>query len=101
MCLSRTAAVLLSVVLLSGCATRSVPVDRQPDASLLQPCVRPASPPANASDNDIALGYVDAVQRFLECEARYRCLIEFVTQAKGYEKCQASPSVRTSRSPSS
>jgi hypothetical protein len=77
-----------------------VPVDRQPDASLLQPCTRPAPPPPNASDNDIALGYVDAVQRFLECEARYRCLVEFVTQAKGHEECQP-PNLRsTSRSTS-
>jgi hypothetical protein len=79
---------------------RSVPVDRQPGASLLQPCTRPTPPPDNASDNDIALGYVDAVQRFLECEARYRCLVEFVTQAKGHEKCQPTNSPSTSRSTS-
>jgi hypothetical protein len=63
--------------------------------------VRPAPPPPNATDNDIALGYVDAVQRFLECDARHRCLIEFVTQAKGYEKCQPSRSAPISRSPNS
>ena len=75
---SPRAAVLLSVALLAGCATRSVPVDRQPDPSLLQACIRPVPPPINASDNDIALALVDAVQRYLECEAHYNALVKFV-----------------------
>lgn len=78
MCLSRQVAALLSIALQAGCATRSVPVDRQPDPSLLQPCTRPVPPPAKATDNDIALALVDAVQRYLECEARQRALAEFI-----------------------
>ena len=78
MCPSPRAAALLSIALLTGCATRSVPVDRQPDPSLLQPCTRPVPPPANATDNDIALALVDAVQRYLECEARQKALADFV-----------------------
>ena len=78
MCLSPKAAALLSVALLTGCATRSVPVDRQPDPSLLLACTRPVPPPANATDNDIALALVDAVQRYLECEARQKALADFV-----------------------
>ena len=82
MSLSRRAAALLSIGLLAGCATRSVPVDRQPDPSLLQPCTRPQPPPANASDNDIALALIDAVQRYLECEARQKALADFIKGGK-------------------
>jgi hypothetical protein len=82
MCLSRQVAALLSAALLAGCATRSVPVDRKPDPSLLQPCTRPVPPPAKATDNDIALALVDAVQRYLECEARQKALADFVKGGK-------------------
>jgi hypothetical protein len=39
-------------------------------------------PPANATDNDIALALVDAVQRYLECEARHKALADFVKGGK-------------------
>lgn len=65
---------------LAACACTSHPklVDRQPDASLLLSCERPAPPPANPTDNDVALGWIDAVQKYLACEARHNALVQFV-----------------------
>lgn len=67
-------------MLLIGCAAASHPklVDRQPDASLLLSCERPAPPPAKPTDNDVALGWIDAVQKFLACDARHAALVAFV-----------------------
>jgi len=59
-----------------------VPVDRQPDASLLLPCDRPAVPPEKLTDTDAALGWIDAVQKFLNCEARHAALATFVKGGK-------------------
>jgi hypothetical protein len=62
-----------------GCATSHPKlVDRQPDASLLLSCERPAPPPAKPTDNDIALVLIDAVQKYLACEARHAALAAFV-----------------------
>ena len=76
----RVPAALLSAALLSGCGTSSHPklVDRQPDASLLLPCERPMPPPDKPTDNDIAMVLVDAVQKFLDCDARHAALVTFV-----------------------
>lgn len=67
-------------MLLIGCGEASHPklVDRQPDASLLLSCERPAPPPAKPTDNDVALGWIDAVQKFLACDARHAALAAFV-----------------------
>jgi len=80
---SRLPAVLPLLLLLPACATFSpVPVDRQPDASLLLPCDRPAVPPTSPTDTDVALGWVDAVQKFLNCDARHAALSAFVKGGK-------------------
>lgn len=67
-------------MLLIGCGAVSHPklVDRQPDASLLLSCERPAAPPEKPTDNDVAMGWIDAVQKFLACEARHAALVQFV-----------------------
>lgn len=83
MSLSRRAAALLSALLLTACEHFSaVAVDRQPDASLLLPCERPAPPPDPATDNDVATGYVDAVVAYLACERRHADLARFVRGGK-------------------
>lgn len=74
----KSIAVVLCLVL-GGCATSHPKlVDRQPDASLLLSCERPAPPPAKPTDNDVAMGWIDAVQKYLECEARHAALAAFV-----------------------
>lgn len=67
-----------------GCAGLSHPklVDRQPDSSLLLSCERPLPPPAKPTDNDVALGWIDAVQKFLACDARHAALATFVRGGK-------------------
>lgn len=70
---------LLMCLVAGGCATSHPKlVDRQPDASLLLPCERPAPPPERPTDNDVALGWIDAVQKYLACEARHNALVLFV-----------------------
>lgn len=71
-------AALLLCLVAGGCASHVKLVDRQPDASLLLPCVRPIAPPANPTDNDVALGWIDAVQKYLACEATHDELVKFV-----------------------
>ena len=80
MSLLRVLVVLPLAVLPIGCAAVSHPklVDRQPDASLLLSCERPQAPPAKPTDIDVALGWIDAVQRFLDCDARHNALVLFV-----------------------
>ena len=76
-------AVLLSLLLLPACSSYSpLLVDRQPDASLLLPCDRPRAPPDSATDTDVALGYVDAIQKYLNCEAKHGALASFVKGGK-------------------
>lgn len=80
MCRLQVPAALLSAMLLTGCGVASHPklVDRQPDASLLLSCEAPMPPPAKPTDNDVALGWIDAVQKFLDCDARHDALVRFV-----------------------
>lgn len=74
---------MLLCLLASGCAASHPKlVDRQPDAPLLLPCERPVSPPANPTDNDVALGWIDAVQKYLACEATHDELVKFVKGGK-------------------
>lgn len=76
---SRLLAALLSPLLLLACSSSStVLVDRQPDASLLLPCERPARPADKPTDTDVALAWMDAVQKYLACEARHAALAAFV-----------------------
>ena len=76
----RTLAALPLAMLPIGCAALSHPklVDRQPDASLLLSCEWPSPPPTKPTDNDVALGWIDAVQKFLACDARHKALVAFV-----------------------
>lgn len=70
----------LLTLLLAGCGEPSHPklVDRQPDPSLLAPPLRPSAPPDKATYNDALLGWMDAVQRYLDLEARFNALASFV-----------------------
>lgn len=72
--------IAIALCLVAGGCSTSHPklVDRQPDASLLLSCERPAPPPERPTDNDVALGWIDAVQKYLACEARHAALVEFV-----------------------
>lgn len=74
----------LLILLLSGCAAPSHPklVDRQPDPSLLAPPLRPSLPPAKPTYNDALLGWVEAVQRYLDLEAQFNALAAFVKGGK-------------------
>jgi len=80
MFLSRRVVALLLLPPLQACSSFSapIPVDRQPDASLLLPCDRPKPPPDSPTDTDVALGYIDAVQKYLNCEAKHGALAAFV-----------------------
>ncbi len=82
MCRLRLLVGLLSASLLQACSSFSapIPVDRQPDASLLLPCSRPESPPDKPTDTDVALAWLDAVQKYLACEAKHSAL---ATSVKG------------------
>jgi hypothetical protein len=57
-----------------------VPVDRQPDASLLLPCVDPVlvDDPDNASDNEIAGERIRIAEAYLACKQRQADLATFV-----------------------
>lgn len=67
------------MMLLSACA-KSYPklVDRKPDATLLIDCVRPDQVPAWPTDTEVAKAWVDSVEKYVECEARYSALRKFV-----------------------
>ena len=79
MSLSPRLAALPLLLLLQACGQPSpILVDRQPDASLLLPCDRPDPPPEKPTDTEVALGYLDAVQKYLSCEARHSALAGFV-----------------------
>ena len=64
---------------LAACASFSpILLSRQPDASLLLPCERPQSVDPQASDNEIAAAWLDAVEKYLKCERRHADLAAFV-----------------------
>jgi hypothetical protein len=77
-------ATLPLMLLLSGCGELSHPklVDRQPDPSLLMTPQRPTPPPENATYSDALLGWVDAVQKYLDLEAQFNALATFVKGGK-------------------
>jgi hypothetical protein len=80
MCLSRLRAALAlpCVTLLTACSSSLVPVAPKPDASLMQPCERPKGVDINATDNEIALAWLDAVEKYLLCERKQEDLAKFV-----------------------
>lgn len=80
---SRLLAGLLLPLLLMACGSFTpVPVDRQPDASLLLPCRPPKLPPQSYTDTDVALSFMDAHEKYLECEAKQNALAAFVKGGK-------------------
>lgn len=71
------------MLLLAGCATLYPKlVDRQPDPALLQAPARPQSPPDKPTYGDALLGWMDAVQRYLDLEAQFNALATFVKAGK-------------------
>jgi hypothetical protein len=65
----------------TACTTfSSVPVSRQPDASLLEPCVDPAlaEDPDVASDNEIAAERIRVAEAYLACKQKQADLAAFV-----------------------
>ena len=75
---------VLALVALTACAAPSHPklVDRQPDPSLLVAPLRPSLPPAKPTYNDALLGWMDAVQRYLDLEVRFNALAAFTKGGK-------------------
>jgi hypothetical protein len=59
-----------------------VPVNRQPDASLLLPCVDPILADEDATDNDIAAERIRVAQAYLACKQRQADLATFVRGAE-------------------
>jgi hypothetical protein len=57
-----------------------VPVSRQPDPSLLAPCVDPElmADPDNASDNDVAAERIRVAEAYVACKQRQAGLAAFV-----------------------
>jgi hypothetical protein len=53
-------------------------VSRQPDASLLLPCVDPMLAADDASDNEIAAERIRVAQAYLACRQRQADLAAFV-----------------------
>ena len=78
---SRQLAALCSVTLLAACESFSpFPVARQPDPSLLLPCVDPVliEDPDTATDNDIAGERIRVAEAYLACKQRQAGLARFV-----------------------
>lgn len=75
---------LTSTLPLAGCETLYPKlVDRQPDASLLLDCKAPAAPAeGKITYSQAVLGWVDAVQFFLDCRDEKRALAAFVKGSK-------------------
>ena len=78
----RPPAVALScAMLLAACTSFStVPVPRQPDASLLLPCRDPAlvADPDTATDNDVAAERIRVAEAYLACKQRHADLVTFM-----------------------
>lgn len=75
------AAALSCAMLLAACASSStVPVARQPDASLLLPCQDPAlvDDPETATDNEVAAERIRVAEAYLACKRRHADLVTFV-----------------------
>jgi hypothetical protein len=57
-------------------------VPRQPDASLLLPCVDPelVVDPETATDNDVASERIRVAEAYLACKRRHADLVTFVRE---------------------
>jgi hypothetical protein len=77
-------AALLSATLLAGCVPSFSLVSRQPDPSLLAPCVDPVlvEDPDTATDNDIAGERIRVAEAYLACKQRQADLARFVVGEK-------------------
>lgn len=53
-------------------------VNRQPDASLLQPCIDPMLADDDATDNELAAERLRVAQAYLACKQRQADLAAFV-----------------------
>ena len=76
-------AALSCAMLLAACTSfSSVPVSRQPDASLLLPCADPelVRDPETATDNEVAAERIRVAEAYLACKQRHADLVAFVTQ---------------------
>ena len=74
-------ALLPCALLPAACASSSpVPLSRQPDPSLLLPCVDPllVDDPDTASDNEIAAERLRVAAAYLACKRRQQDLAAFV-----------------------
>jgi hypothetical protein len=70
--------VILLALLLGACSTVSTKlVSRMPDASVMQPCQKPAPLPAKPTGSDIDRALVTTTQLLLECSAKHDGLIQF------------------------
>ena len=64
---------------LAACTSSSpVTVNRQPDASLLQPCIDPMLADDDATDNELAAERLRVAQAYLACKQRQADLAAFV-----------------------
>ena len=75
------AAALSCATLLAACASSStVPVARQPDATLLLPCQDPqlVDDPETATDNEVAAERIRVAEAYLACKRRHADLVTFV-----------------------
>jgi len=64
---------------LAACTSSSpVTISRQPDASLLLPCVDPVLADDDATDNEIAAERLRVAQAYLTCKQRQADLAAFV-----------------------
>ena len=57
-------------------------MDRQPDPSLLLPCVDPVLAGDDATDNDIAAERIRVAQAYVACKLRHVGLASFVKGGK-------------------
>jgi hypothetical protein len=86
--LSARIAALSCATLLAACASSSpLAVNRQPDPSLLEPCVDPelVADADAASDNDIAAERIRVAEAYVACKQKQADLAAFV---KGPDKAR-------------
>ena len=57
-------------------------MDRQPDASLLSPCIDPVLSGDDATDNDIAAERIRVAQAYVACKIGKAALVQFVQGGK-------------------
>ena len=76
-------AALSCAMLLAACtSSSSVPVARQPDASLLLACADPelVPDPDTATDNEVAAERIRVAEAYLACKQRHADLVTFMVR---------------------